>query len=312
MKIKVQTYYIKFAEQYFVAVNQTACNNNGIELPAEMRNLPNLRQVYADALQQGNHDKSYYFNANHLGSGSLITDGGGNTYQTLAYAPWGESLVNITHSGSGSYDEPYKFTGFIRDSESGLDQAKARYRDPVTDITLSTDPHWYNYPHLSSYVWCGNNPINAIDPSGEDIKVWYVDENNKPQTWIFNGTNQNDAPNNEFVNQFITAYFYDINNGGGDNLKAAAEATDYTLNLVKTEGGSSFQLTFPESGGTEGTVFWNPYQGLELDNGRGTLSPATLLEHEMDHGVHWETKTEEHIKYKISVHFFVFTLFTHI
>jgi RHS repeat-associated protein len=167
MKIKVQTYYTKFAENYFSDnANNFGCNNNGIELPAEIRNLPNLRQVYADVLQQGrNHDKSYYFNANHLGSGSLITDENGATYQTLAYAPWGESLVNITHSGSGSYDERFKFSGFEKDTESGLHNYGARlFSEDLGPI--SPDAYTLSRPSKSPYLNCSNNPVMRIDPDG--------------------------------------------------------------------------------------------------------------------------------------------------
>jgi len=105
----------------------------------------------------------HYFNANHLGSGSLITDDNGNTYQTLAYAPHGELLVNEIN---GNYDEPYKFSGFLRDQESGLDYAHARYREPDKTIFYSTDPMWFKYPHITPYNYAGNNPIMVIDLDG--------------------------------------------------------------------------------------------------------------------------------------------------
>ena len=105
----------------------------------------------------------YYFNANHLGSGSLITDESGATYQTLAYAPHGDLLVNEIN---GNYDEPYKFTGYERDQESGLDYAHARYREPDKTIFYSTEPKWKDFPHITPYAYCANNPIMRIDPDG--------------------------------------------------------------------------------------------------------------------------------------------------
>jgi RHS repeat-associated protein len=83
------------------------------------------------------------------------------TYQTLAYAPYGEDLVNIRR---GNYEELRQFGGHHFDEESGLLQAEARYYSPPLSIPISTDLHWYNYPHITSYNWCGNNAINFIDP----------------------------------------------------------------------------------------------------------------------------------------------------
>jgi RHS repeat-associated protein len=93
----------------------------------------------------------------------LITDENSQTYQTLAFAPYGELLVNVNN---GSYDESYKFTGYERDQESGLDYAHARSKD-VNLQFISTDPMWGKYPHLSPYAYCGNNPINRVDKDGE-------------------------------------------------------------------------------------------------------------------------------------------------
>jgi RHS repeat-associated protein len=123
--------------------------------------------------------KLYYFNANHLCSGSLITDGSGNTYQTLAYAPFVEILVN---EFSGDYDEAYKFTGYERDRESGLDYAHARYYWSNGSIFSTTDLHWFNSPDITSYAYCANNPIMYYDPTGMDTvpanEVWNYDKIN--------------------------------------------------------------------------------------------------------------------------------------
>jgi RHS repeat-associated protein len=147
-----------------------------MELPAEMRNLPDLRNEFNISLNARSSDKLYYFHANHLGSGSLITDGSGNTYQTLAYAPHGETLVNIR---TGSYDERYRFGGHIKDEESNLHNYGARYFDDNLG-PISPDACTFEYPHLSAYNHTGNNPImnedvdgNKIQPYRNKILWWY-------------------------------------------------------------------------------------------------------------------------------------------
>jgi RHS repeat-associated protein len=128
-----------------------------------MQDIPNLQKEYETAMEAGGQDKLYYFNANHLGSGSLITDGDGQTYQTLAYAPYGEDLVNIRW---GNYEELRQFGGHLKDEESGLLYMGARYNAPPLSIEISSDAKWYLFPHITSYNSMGNNPINFVDPDG--------------------------------------------------------------------------------------------------------------------------------------------------
>jgi RHS repeat-associated protein len=210
--------YTTFAENYFVKINHTACINNRIELPAELSELPDLRKIYdKDMGREGElvsyiPDKLYYFNANHLGSGSLITDENGNTYQTLAYAPWGEELINIRHV-PGNYEEPYKFTGYERDQESDMDYAHDRYymgsipQNPP--IFITPDRLWHKSPHLTSYAYCSNNPINRIDPSGLEDHVDDVGnviaqyDNNDKSVYMHNkGTTQAQINEHRTDNQF--------------------------------------------------------------------------------------------------------------
>jgi RHS repeat-associated protein len=160
--------YRKFMVTYFNGkANANSCNNNGIIFDAEIDIKP-MHGLYREVLKGNERDQLYYFNANHLGSGSLITDLSGNTYQTLAYAPFGETLVN---EFSGDYDEAYKFGGYERDQESGLDYMGARYRNVEATIPLSPDRFWFKTPQLSPYNFAANNPISYIDVNGDSIGV---------------------------------------------------------------------------------------------------------------------------------------------
>jgi RHS repeat-associated protein len=159
-----------FAMYYFDDIaNMNGCMKNDIELPADISNLPDLQAEFINALNQGISDKLYYFHGNHLGSGSLITDNHGDTYQTFAYAPHGESLVQINHYYDW-FNNPYRYSGKIKDEESGLHYFEMRY---LWDggIFISTDPHWFNYPWLHSYNYSANNPIMYKDTDGRDIIV---------------------------------------------------------------------------------------------------------------------------------------------
>jgi RHS repeat-associated protein len=94
----------------------------------------------------------------------LITDGNGQTYQTLAYTPYGSQLVDIKHY-SDIYNEPYRFTGYEKDGESGLNHANARCYDENTGFT-SVDPLAEQAPEISGYHYCHWSPIMRTDPTG--------------------------------------------------------------------------------------------------------------------------------------------------
>ena len=177
--------FTKFAGEYFVNMNHEGCEISGLEYSAELRNLPDLHEVFQQNFDVGNSNKLFYFNANHLGSGSLITDGNGNPYQTLAYAPYGEVLLDVR---GGSYNEPHQFTGHERDQETGLNYAHARYYWSDLSIFTSVDPLAEKYPNMSPYVYCGNDPINRIDPTGMewlDADGNKIEDHSKIQVYIF-------------------------------------------------------------------------------------------------------------------------------
>jgi hypothetical protein len=96
-----------------------------------------------------------------------------------------------------------------------------------------------------------------------------------------NGTNGSSAPNNAFVQNVLTAYNYDVKNGGGDNLKEAATNPNLKISIteVKTLGSDMY---YNDNGND--VIYWNPFEATETEEGL-TFSAATALEHEADHGV---------------------------
>ena len=57
--------------------------------------------------------------------------------------------------------------GYQTDKETGLVLCGARYYDPSTGRWLTRDPIGYA-GGVDLYRYCGNNPINGVDPSGLD------------------------------------------------------------------------------------------------------------------------------------------------
>jgi RHS repeat-associated protein len=73
--------------------------------------------------------------------------------------PFGEPLMELS---TRAYDNPYKFNGKELDSQTGLYYYGARYYDPQRSFWLSVDP--LAEQTMEPYIYCGNNPINYIDP----------------------------------------------------------------------------------------------------------------------------------------------------
>jgi len=183
------------------------------------------------------------------------------------------------------------------DNETGLYYYGMRYHASWLGKFISPDPKFHNYPHLTPYNYVANNPLNNIDTDGMDILIWYqkttevkdwtgtviMGYETEEASWSFDGTNASEAPDNEFIQNFISAYEYNISNGGGDNTKKAA-FSETTFELRKGNRSRSI----PAEYGKNEIVEWNPEGGLRTYNEQGNwivLSPATVLEHEFDHTI---------------------------
>jgi len=98
-----------------------------------------------------------------LGSVRVTTDSTGWPVFQSGYEPFGEP-----YGASGS--SRFTYTGQVQDSSSGLFYLRARYYDPDIGRFASMDPlpGSISSPQtLNGYSYCGNDPINNIDPTGK-------------------------------------------------------------------------------------------------------------------------------------------------
>jgi RHS repeat-associated protein len=70
----------------------------------------------------------------------------------------------------------YLFNAKELDEENGMYYYSARYYNPPTFI--SRDPLFEAKPWMSGYAYCGNNPVNKIDPTGMSDEPVYDIEGN--------------------------------------------------------------------------------------------------------------------------------------
>lgn len=114
-----------------------------------------------------------YFFLDHLGTPRLIVDQNRNAVEANKYLPFGDEAITSTDEGG----ERKRFTGHERDiNGSGkadtFDYMQARYYYPMFGRFLSVDPSMRDTISSargwSKYSYVQNNPVNAIDPTGQE------------------------------------------------------------------------------------------------------------------------------------------------
>ena len=301
---KLANKYIDFVTYYFNnTANKYGCVENGIMFDAKF-DVPSLYKSFVIALNQNITDKLYYFNAGHTGNGNLITDGNGNTYQTLIYAAQGEIIKNIKN---GEYDESYKFSSYYLDNESSMSYAHNRYLWSDGGIFISTEPEWKDYPSISPYAYSFNNPVMFNDPDGRSGKI-SINKETKTMTITsklyfygskatsalsakiargiasqWNGANAKTKIDGVEYSVKFKIYYETVTESKAKEL--ASDNTDLKNNFVRVEDGAEGKSSFTLSNDKGGNSFW-----FNTDD---ELSNSTTAAHEFGHGFGLDHPTED-------------------
>jgi RHS repeat-associated protein len=106
-----------------------------------------------------------YYEQDGINSVTSLSNSAGAVANSYTY----DSFGKLTAS-SGTVINPFQYTAHVFDSETGINQFRARYYDQSAGRFLSEDPiHFAGGVNFYNYV--RNNPVNFRDPSGE-FPVW--------------------------------------------------------------------------------------------------------------------------------------------
>ena len=139
----------------------------------------NLSQVLIDGgyiTFSGTTPQYHYYLQDHLGSNRVVVNESGTAEQINHYYPFGGIIADLS---TGQDIQKYKYNGKELDRMHGLNwyDYGARHFDAAIASWPTMDPLAEKYYNLSPYNYCGNNPVNAIDPNGCDwISAKYGDE----------------------------------------------------------------------------------------------------------------------------------------
>ena len=149
-------------------------------------------------------DTTYFVGTDHLGSARALANPTGTIVDALNLLPFGEQLQGDTYT-------THKFTGYERDTETGLDNAQARYYGSSMGRFMSPDPSGIGAADRSSpqglnlYSYVQNNPLILTDPSG--LGCVYLNDAGNGVEWIDNNSNsaECDANGGAWADGFVSA-----------------------------------------------------------------------------------------------------------
>jgi len=111
----------------------------------------------------------YFYLHDRLGSVRQLVNTSGNVVNTYTYDPWGNAFPSET---SETVDNDIEFANYHWDDTIGMYYLNARWYDPVILRFTGRDPVRGDFREsltLHPYLYCVNDPVNLVDPSGEFV-----------------------------------------------------------------------------------------------------------------------------------------------
>ncbi len=108
----------------------------------------------------------YYYVTNLQGDVVMVVDASGTPVAEYSYNAWGEVL---SATGTMASINPLRYRGYYYDAETGLYYVSSRYYDPEIGRFINADSYASTGQGVigaNMFAYCGNNPVNAVDPTG--------------------------------------------------------------------------------------------------------------------------------------------------
>ena len=204
-----------------------------------------------------------------------ITDGNGDLRDTIQYGAFGNVTAQTQYNGLGgstpetpqtdTWTGLFTFAGMQRDPATGLYYDNARYYSPSLQRFISPDPLGLSGGGTNLYVYTGNAPTDASDPSGMLVS-YSIPQNTQlaagltfwaPQTGRVVAPGLIEPPQ-------LTGWDTASNNWGGHKIITEVKTGNTWMNLLngsvtgalQTQGGGQLNV-FPS-----GPFGYQPAQGF--------------------------------------------------
>lgn len=247
-----------------------------------------------------------YYMTDHLGSVRTLIDGGsGETVEKNDYYAFGERIDDPENEIS---DNRYRYNGKEEQAFLKLPfiDYGARMYDPKIGMRWNRpDPLAEQYPHLSPYAFCANNPVNFVDPDGRKIRIYdemgtYQWQQRDGDWGFYNDDNILYSGQNEFIIQLSSA-LKGIMNGGNVGYELVRDLANHANIMTIMQSDRS-------GADRNNQVGWNP-TGIRRDGTSESVptadglrnDPLITLGHELSHVVYNWSGKNAHTWFNLSV-----------
>ena len=117
----------------------------------------------------------FWYEKNLQGDIIAVYNSAGTKVATYTYTDaWGNHSVSYSNGGAstGVIYNPFRYRSYYYDKDLGMYYLQSRYYDAKICRFISADTYVSTGQGIlgnNMYAYCGNNPVNNIDPTGESL-----------------------------------------------------------------------------------------------------------------------------------------------
>ncbi len=223
-------------------------NNNIIFEKINNNVIYYLREVNGNLIGLKYNDSIYYYIKNAQEDIIGILNSSLEQIVSYEYDSWGNTISikdnnnnEITSPTNIGIINPFRYRSYYFDKETNLYYLNSRYYNPIWGRFLNADGAGGGSKNILSqnlYVYCGNNPINNSDSSGEG--------------WL-NNILKNIKKN---AKKYVTTVIKSIANIMVPNLIRAVKAVETTTKVVANITNSKISVEFGVNAGIKNTLLY--------------------------------------------------------
>ena len=152
---------------------------NGTQILAQKTGESVMRFIYDSTGKRvgfANGTMLFYYLYNLQGDViAIVRAATGQVVAKYNYDAWGNCTVTNATGYAVGDKNPFRYRGYYYDTETGLYYLNSRYYNPEFGRFISADNQLSvggDLTGMNLFAYCGNNPVNRVDPTGEAWWHW--------------------------------------------------------------------------------------------------------------------------------------------